>query len=97
MYSPDELKSLHGFIRTTNEGNLKKMMAGGSMTDVHVGFLVKIARACTADEFATHWDAATFPKMKFTPAERGLQEKCYGIFAEACMKLGLLTAAKKAA
>jgi hypothetical protein len=97
MYSPDELKSLHGFVRTTNEGNLKKMMTGGAMTDVHVNMLVKIARGCTADEFATHFEAQTFPKVKWSSAERGLTEKCYGIFAEACTKLGLLPAAGKKA
>lgn len=91
MYSPDELKSLHQFIRHTNEGNLKKMMLGGSMTDVHVNMLVKIARGCTEDEFASHFEAGTFPKVKWSPAERGLTETCYRIFADACKKLGLLT------
>lgn len=97
MYSPDELKSLHNFVRHTNEGNLKKMMVGGAMTDVHVNMLVKICRGCTEDEFATHFEAGTFPKVKFSPAEKGLQEKCYGIFADACAKLGLMSAQKKAA
>ncbi len=99
MYSPEELKSLHGFVKQTGEGNLKKMMAGGPMTDVHVNMLVKCVRACSEDEFATHWEAGSFPKIKFTPAERGIQEKCYGVWADACSRLGLLSqqSAKKAA
>jgi hypothetical protein len=97
MYSPEELKSLYGFIKQTGEGNLKKMMAGGAMTDVHVNLLVKCARASTEDEFVANWEAGSFPKMKFSPAERAIQEKCYGVWAEACGKLGLLSVAKKAA
>lgn len=97
MYSPDEIKSLHGFVKQTGEGNLKKMMVGGAMTDVHVNMLVKCVRACSEDEFATHWEAGTFPKVKFSPNEKAIQEKCYGVWADACAKLGLLTAAKKAA
>lgn len=99
MYSTEEIKSLHGFIKATGEGNLKKMMMSGTMTDVHVNMLVKVARACSEDEFVTHWDAGTFPKVKFSANESALKEKCYGVWAEACAKVGLLTltAAKKAA
>jgi hypothetical protein len=97
MYSPDELKSLHGFVKQTGEGNLKKMMMGGAMTDVHVNMLVKCVRACSEDEFVTHWEASSFPKVKFSPAERAIQEKCYGVWADACSKLGLLPAAGKKA
>lgn len=100
MYSPDELKSLHGFIRSTAEGNLKKMMVGGAMTEVHLRMLLKIVRGCTEDEFVTHFEAGTFPgfpNVKFAPAETALKEKCYGVFADACAKVGLLTPAQKAA
>lgn len=97
MYSPDELKSLHQFIRHTGEGNLKKMMTGGRMTDVHTGLLIKVARACNEDEFATHFEAGTFPRLKFTVNESAMKESCYGVFAEACAKLGLMTAPAKVA
>ena len=97
MYASDEIKSLHAFIRATGEGNLKKMMVGGRMTEVHLKMLVKIARGCTEDEFVTHFEAATFPKVKFAPAEAALKETCYGVFGEACEKLGLLSQAQKAA
>ena len=97
MYSPDDLKSLHGFIRHTQEGNLKKMMASPRMTDVHIGMLIKIARGCNEEEFATHFEAGTFPKIKFSPKETAMKETCYGVFAEACMKLGLMSAGQKAA
>lgn len=97
MYSPDELKSLHGFLRATGEGNLKNMLVGGKMTEVHLRVLLKVARAVGEDEFATHWEAGTFPKVKFNPAESALKETFYGVCGEACGKVGLLNTAKKAA
>ena len=36
MYSPDELTGLFDFLRATNEGNLKKMLCSGKMTEVHL-------------------------------------------------------------
>ena len=97
MYSPEELQSLHQFLKSTGEGNLKNMLCGGKMTEVHLRVLLKVARNSKPEEFSQHWEAATFPKVKFAPAESALKETCYPVFAEACSKVGLLTAAKKAA
>lgn len=97
MYSHEELKSLHGFLRSTGEGNLKKMLLGGRMTEVHLRVFLKVVRACGEDEFITHFEANTLPKVKFSPEEKKVAEQCYEICAEACSKVGLLTAAKKAA
>ena len=97
MYSPDELKSLFGFLRSTNEGNLKKMLVSGKMTDVHLRMLVKVVRAIKEDEFVTHLEAATFPKVKMNAEEIALKETFWTTCGDACVKMGLLTAAKKAA
>lgn len=99
MYSHDELKSLHGFLRSTGEGNLKKMLCGGAMTEAHLRVLLKVVRAVSEDEFVTHFEAASYPKVKFSPPEAAIKEKCWEVCAEACAKVGLLTAtaAKKAA
>ncbi|MES2964369.1 MAG: hypothetical protein V4760_10790 [Bdellovibrionota bacterium] len=97
MYSHDELKSLHGFLRSTAEGNLKKMLLGGRMTEVHLRVLMKVIRNCDEATFITHFEANTLPKIKFSTEEKATAEKCYEICAEACSKVGLLTAAKKAA
>ena len=97
MYSQDELKSLHGFVRSTAEGNLKKMLLGGRMTEVHLRVFLKVVRACSEAEFVTHVEANTLPKVKFSPEEKKITEQCYEVCCEACSKVGLLTAAKKAA
>ena len=96
MYSQDELKSLHGFLRATGEGNLKKMLVGGAMTESHLRILLKVVREGEA-QFVAHWEAGTFPKVKFSPAESALKEKCYDVCGEACAKVGLLTPAKTVA
>ena len=92
MYSHDELKSLHGFLRQTGEGNLKKMLVGGKMTEAHLRILLKVARAVTEDEFVTHLEADTFPKVKFNTAEAALKETFWKVCGDACAKVGLLTA-----
>lgn len=96
MYSQDELKSLHGFLRSTNEGNLKKMLVGGAMTDAHLRILVKVARAVNEEEFVAHWEGDNFPKVKFSPAESAIKEGFYAVCGEACAKVGLLSARKAA-
>ncbi len=97
MYSHDELKSLYGFLRATNEGNLKNMLVGGKMTEVHLRLLLKVVRAVKEDEFVTHWEASSFPKVKMNAGELVLKETFWGICGEAGSKVGLLSAAKKAA
>jgi hypothetical protein len=99
MYSQDEIKSLQGFLRATSEGNLKKMLVGGKMTEAHLRILLKVARSTSEDEFVNYFETATFPKIKFSGQESPLKEHFWPICAEACAKVGLLTsnAAKKAA
>jgi hypothetical protein len=97
MYAPEELKSLFGFLRSTNENNLLKMLVGGKMTDVHLRMLVKVVRSMNEDEFVTHVEAGTFPKIKMKPEETALKEAFWSVCQDACAKVGLLTAAKKAA
>ncbi|MEK7358482.1 MAG: hypothetical protein AAB250_18705 [Bdellovibrionota bacterium] len=97
MYSQDELKSLHGFLRSTAEGNLKKMLLGGRMTELHLRVFLRVLRSCSEADFITHIEANTFPKIKFSSEEKAIGDKCYEICLEACAKVGLVSAAKKAA
>ncbi|HVK62776.1 MAG TPA: hypothetical protein VM432_14560 [Bdellovibrionales bacterium] len=96
MYSHEDLKMLHGFLKSTGEGNLKKMLVGGKMTEVHLRVLLKIARAVSEDDFIKHCEADDFPKVKFSPPETAIKEGFWPVACEACCKVGLLTAAKKA-
>jgi hypothetical protein len=96
MYSQDELKSLHGFLRSTGEGNLKNMLVGGAMTEVHLRLLLKVVRAVKEEEFVTHFESSSFPKIKCSPAETALKEAFWKTCGDACSKVGLLSAKKAA-
>lgn len=97
MYSHDDLKSLHQFLKSTGEGNLKNMLVGGKMTENHLRLLLKVARNSKEDEFIAHWENATYPKVKLAPTESAIKETAYPVFGEACSKVGLLTPAANAA
>ena len=96
MYSHDDLKTLHGFLKTTPEGGLKKMLIGGRFSETHLRLLMKVIRAGGEAEFITHFEADTFPKVKMVAAELAIKESFWRTCAEACSKVGLLTATKAA-
>jgi len=96
MYSHDDLKTLHGFLKSTGEGGLKKMLVGGRMTETHLRLLMKVIRAGGETEFIAHFEADTFPKVKMVASELAIKEGFWRICAEACAKVGLLTSSKAA-
>jgi hypothetical protein len=97
MYSNEDIKMLHGFLKSTGEGNLKKMLVGGKMTEVHLRMLLKVARAVPEADFITLFETDAFPKVKMNGPEQAIKEGFWAVIGEACCKVGLLTAAKKAA
>lgn len=92
MYSQDELSTLYGFLKSTSEGNLRKMVLGGRMTEAHFKMMMKVVRATTEPEFIQCFEQANYPKIKFTPPEHGLKEALWPICAEAFARVGLLSA-----
>jgi hypothetical protein len=96
MYSHDDLKTLHGFLKSTGEGGLKKMLVGGRMTETHLRLLMKVIRAGGETEFIAHFEADTFPKVKMVASELAIKEGFWRTCAEACSKVGLLTSTKAA-
>jgi hypothetical protein len=97
MYSHDDLKSLHAFLKSTNEGGLKKMLVGGKMTETHLRLLLKVVRAVNETEFITHCEADSFPKVKMGAPEIAIKESFWGTCLSACAAVGLVTAPAKAA
>jgi hypothetical protein len=94
MYSQDELKSLHGFLKATGESNLKNMLVGGKMTETHLRMLLKVVRSVSEGDFIKHLEADTFPKVKLNAGELAVKESFWGVCTAACAKVGLLTAQK---
>ena len=96
MYSNDEVTGVYGFLKSTGEGNLKKMLVNGKFTDNHLKILLKIVRGVTESEFVVHFEQSTFPKIKLSPPEIALKETFWPQATQAFAQMGLLTQKKAA-
>lgn len=97
MYSHEDLRSVYGFLKTTNEAGLKGMLLGGKMTETHLRLLLKVVRAVPEAEFITHFEADTFPKVKMAAADLAIKEQFWKVCTDACAKVGLISAQKAVA
>lgn len=97
MYSQDELMSIYTFMKSTGEGNLKKMLVSGKFTELHFKVLMKIVRSCKDTEFADHWINNTFPRLKLAGPEIAVKEALWGLSVDAFVTVGLLNKTAKAA
>lgn len=87
---------LHSFLINTPEGALRKMLISGPFTDVHFNMLMKFARA-GENEFCLHFNAGTFPKLKYNAKEIVLKEHFWELAVNALNQHGLLSPAQKIA
>lgn len=86
-----DLNSLFDFLRQTPEQGLRKMLVDNKpMTEVHLNLILKIARSCKAEEFATHFEREDFPKLKMSPGEQKIKEKFWKECVQAFNSRGLL-------
>jgi hypothetical protein len=97
MFSNDELTGLYNFLRSTGEGNLRKMLIDPKMTDKHFNVLMKIVRQCDESQFIEHFSNETFPKVKLSAPEMALKETFWAPCRSSFMKVGLLSQQKVAA
>lgn len=96
MYSKDEMFGVHEYILHTPESALRKMWVNPKFTENHFRMACKIARGCPPEEFAAHWEAGTFPKVKWGNAELPLREGFWAEFGKVCVALGLVGQQKAA-
>ena len=97
MFSPDDLSTVYGFLKSTGEGNLKKMLVGGTMTEAHFKILMKVVRGTTEADFISNFMAGTFPRVKLAAAELALREDFWIPCTDALLKVGLISHQKQAA
>lgn len=99
MFSHDELQSLYDFLKHTGEGNLRKMLVGGKMSDGHLRILLKMVRGTSVADFMEHFEKETLPKMNYSAAETALKEHFWPICRDVFINRGLITgsSAQKAA
>jgi hypothetical protein len=91
MYSPEDLKALHEFLKSTGESNLNRMLVDAKFAAISFTVMMKIVRACTSDQFATHAGEGSFPKIKMSAAEMGLKEHFWGTCLAQVESRGLIS------
>jgi len=83
--------SLHDFLINTPEGGLRKILVDRvKTTDVHCNLLIKVARACNADQFGEHFSKQDFPKVRMNANEEKIKEKFWGDCTSLLLERGLL-------
>lgn len=91
MYSPDDLKSLHEFLKSTGESNLNRMLVDAKFESANFMIMMKIVRACTSDQFATHATDGNFPKIKLSAKEMDLKENFWATCLAQVESRGLIS------
>ena len=83
--------SLHDFLVHTPESGLRKILVDNKrMTDVHCNLLLKIAKGCDGNQFTEFFEKGEFPKLRFGPAEKKIQEKFWGDCTALLLERGIL-------
>lgn len=86
-----DLLGLHDFLIHTPENGIRKMLVDREkFTDAHCNLLLKIAKGCSSEEFAFHFEAENFPKVRFGPAEQKIKERFWGECTSILLERGIL-------
>ncbi len=96
MYSDSDLSSLYNFLKSTGEGNLRKMLVSGAMTENHFRIMLKVVRAASESEFIQCANGGAWPKIKLTESERPAKEGLWNVALAACTNVGLISTQKAA-
>ena len=91
MYTDQDVQSVLGFIKSTPEGSLRKMMISGDLTQVHFQLLMKFAKNGTESDFVQAFQSETMPKIRLSPAEIKIKENFWPICKSKLAATGLLS------
>lgn len=97
MYSNNDVSGVYSFLNTTPEGQLRKMLVGGKLTEPHFRLLLKMSKNCKETDFIEMFLSDTFDKVTVTPRENPLKEFFWPICKEKLEGMGLLSLTKAAA
>ena len=90
-YSPDDLKSLYMFLKSTGEGNLNRMLVDQKFPAGHFNMLMKVVRGCADQQFVQHATEGNFPKIKLSAQEIPLKEVFWELFFKQAETRGLIS------
>lgn len=91
MYTDQDISGVLSFIQSTPEGNLRKMLVGADLTEVHFRLLLKVAKGGSEADFISAFQAETLPKIRLSPAEIKIKEGFWGVCKKKLGSLGLLS------
>lgn len=97
MYSNNDISGVYSFLNSTPEGQLRKMLVGGKLTEPHFRLLIKMSKTCKENDFIDMFSAEGFDKVTVTPRETPLKENFWPICKGSLEGLGLLSLTKAAA
>jgi hypothetical protein len=97
MSYEEDMNTLHNFLLQTSEGNLKRMLVDGQMTEAHLRLLLKIAKGAGHAEFKGCYEREDFPKIKMSASENDIKEGFWAIAKATLQSRGLIGAAPPAA
>ncbi len=92
MSYEEEMNTLHNFLLQTNEGNLKRMLVDGNMTEAHLRLLLKIAKNVGHSEFKGCYEREDFPKVKMSASENDIKEGFWAVCKSTLQSRGLIGA-----
>jgi hypothetical protein len=90
MYSESDIISVYSFLKDTPEGPLRKMLVGGELSEAHFRLMLKVVRACPANEWVEAFNGESIPKVRLQPAEYPLKETLWPIAKRKLESVGLL-------
>lgn len=86
-----DLLGLHDFLIHTPENGIRKMLVDREkFSDAHCNLLLKIAKSCSPEDFASHFESEDFPKVRFGPAETKIKERFWGDCTVQLLERGVL-------
>jgi hypothetical protein len=94
MSANEDVAGLCQFLKATPEGNLRKMLVQGKLTDLHFRTLMKLAKGGAETDFIEAYTAETMGKLRISPKEAHIKETFWPIVKQSFQTLGLISAQK---
>jgi len=96
MYSHNDVSGVFSFLNSTPEGNLRKMLMGGELTENHFRLLIKMVKTCPEPEFIDMFMNEGFGKIKMSSKENLMKERFWMICKKKLEGMGLLSLSQAA-
>jgi len=89
-YSEETVLGVCNFLKQTPEGNLRKMLVGGELTEAHFRILMKLAKGGPEGDFTEAFQNESMGKLRLSTKEAPLKENFWRICKAKLKSLGLL-------